>query len=98
MLSINHLTKTYPGDSRALRVVSLEIPPGRFGLAGPDGAGKSTVNQKDETRKMIGDLPQESSALEFVVDTKPTLVGIDPYNKLIDRNPDDNLIAVEEKR
>jgi len=36
--------------------------------------------------------------LEFVVDTKPTLVGIDPYNKLIDRNPDDNLIAVEEKK
>ena len=40
----------------------------------------------------------ENSALEFVVDTKPTLAGIDPYNKLIDRNADDNLIAVEEKK
>jgi ABC-type glutathione transport system ATPase component len=98
VLSIKNLTKTYPGDSRALRGVSLEIPPGMFGLVGPNGAGKSTVNQKDETRKMLGYLPQESWALEFVVDTKPTLVGIDPYNKLIDRNPDDNLIAVEEKK
>ena len=98
MLSIKNLTKTYPGDSRALRGVSLEIPPGMFGLVGPNGAGKSTVNQKDETRKMLGYLPQESWALEFVVDTKPTLVGIDPYNKLVDRNPDANLIAVEEKK
>ena len=98
MLSINDLTKIYPGDSRALRGVSLEIPPGMFGPLGPNGAGKSTVNQKDENGKMFGELPQESSALESVVDTKPTLVGIDPYNKLIDRNPDDNLIAVEEER
>ena len=98
MLSINDLTKIYPGDSRALRGVSLEIPPGMFGLVGPNEAGKSTVNQKDETRKMLGDLTEESSVLEFVVDSKPTLVGIDPYNELINRNPDDNLIAVEEKR
>lgn len=40
----------------------------------------------------------DSSALEFVVDEKPTFAGIDPYNKLIDRNPEDNLIAVEEKK
>ena len=38
------------------------------------------------------------STLEFVVDEKPTFAGIDPYNKLIDRNPEDNLIAVEEKK
>ena len=95
MLSIKNLS---PGDSRALRGVSLEIPRGMFGLVGPNGAGKSTVNQKDETRRMLGYLPQESRALEFVVDTNPTLVGIDPYNKLVDRNPDANLIAVEEKK
>jgi hypothetical protein len=33
-----------------------------------------------------------------VVNEKPTFAGIDPYNKLIDRNPEDNLIAVEEKK
>lgn len=39
-----------------------------------------------------------SSTLEFTVDEKPTFAGIDPYNKLIDRNPEDNLIAVEAKK
>lgn len=34
--------------------------------------------------------------LEFVVDGKPDKAGIDPYNKLIDRIPDDNLKTVEE--
>ena len=31
------------------------------------------------------------ATLEFVVDERPSHVGIDPYNKLIDRNSDDNL-------
>jgi aminopeptidase N len=39
-----------------------------------------------------------SSTVAFIVDEKPTFAGIDPYNKLIDRNPEDNLIAVEEKK
>ncbi len=34
--------------------------------------------------------------LEFVIDGKPEKAGIDPYNKLIDRVPDDNLKTVEE--
>ena len=29
-----------------------------------------------------------------VVDRKPIWVGIDPYNKRIDRNSDDNLVKV----
>ena len=37
----------------------------------------------------------DRSTVEIVVDEKPTFAGIDPYNKLIDRNPEDNLIAVE---
>jgi ABC-type multidrug transport system ATPase subunit len=43
VLSIRDLTKTYPGGVRALRGVSLDIPPGMFGLIGPNGAGKSTL-------------------------------------------------------
>jgi ABC-2 type transport system ATP-binding protein len=43
VLSIQNLTKTYPGGVRALRSINLEIPPGMFGLLGPNGAGKSTL-------------------------------------------------------
>ena len=43
MLSIQNLSKTYPGGVQALRNVSLEIPAGMFGLLGPNGAGKSTL-------------------------------------------------------
>jgi len=37
----------------------------------------------------------DKSTIEVVVDEKPTFAGIDPYNKLIDRNPEDNLIEVK---
>jgi hypothetical protein len=40
---------------------------------------------------------KQSSTLDIVVDEPPTFAGIDPYNKLIDRNPGDNLIATERK-
>ena len=40
--------------------------------------------------------PGESS-FTYTVDKMPIKAGIDPYNKMIDRIPDDNLIAVEEK-
>lgn len=43
MLSIRDLSKTYRGGVRALRGISLDIPPGMFGLIGPNGAGKSTL-------------------------------------------------------
>jgi ABC-type multidrug transport system ATPase subunit len=42
-LTIRHLSKTYPNGTRALKDVSLEVPPGMFGLLGPNGAGKSTL-------------------------------------------------------
>ena len=43
MLTIEGLTKTYPGGVRALDGVSLEIGVGLFGLLGPNGAGKSSL-------------------------------------------------------
>ena len=43
MLVIKDLTKTYSSGVRALRGVSLELPPGVFGLLGPNGSGKTTL-------------------------------------------------------
>jgi ABC-2 type transport system ATP-binding protein len=42
-LSIRNLSKTYANGTRALNDVSLDIPPGMFGLLGRNGAGKSTL-------------------------------------------------------
>ncbi len=39
-------------------------------------------------------ITQEAQTFEIVVDQMPTRAGIDPYNKLIDRIPDDNMIDV----
>lgn len=38
----------------------------------------------------------EEQTFVFQVDTRPVSVGIDPFNKLIDRNPDDNVKSVVE--
>lgn len=42
-------------------------------------------------------LTQPQTTFTFVVNQVPTWAGIDPYNKLIDRNPEDNLVAVEKR-
>ena len=39
-------------------------------------------------------LTQEQNTFEIVVDEMPTRAGIDPYNKLVDRIADDNMIDV----
>ena len=43
MLSIRHLSKTYPNGVLALDDISLDMPAGMFGLLGPNGAGKSSL-------------------------------------------------------
>ena len=42
-LSIRGLSKTYPNGTHALKGISLDVPPGMFGLLGRNGAGKSTL-------------------------------------------------------
>jgi len=39
-------------------------------------------------------LTQERTAFEILVNEMPTRAGIDPYNKLVDRVSDDNMIDV----
>src|SRR3954469_6128136 len=42
-LVIRDLSHRYPNGTIALKHVSLDIPPGMFGLLGRNGAGKSTL-------------------------------------------------------
>ena len=38
-----------------------------------------------------------TQTVSLTVDRRPTHVGVDPYNKRIDRNSDDNLVAISAK-
>lgn len=40
-------------------------------------------------------LTEKETVVELVVDEKPVQAGVDPFNKLIDRNPEDNLTSIE---
>jgi ABC-2 type transport system permease protein len=56
--------------------------------------------KKDEEKPLYlkkEKLTVERKTFEIVVDQEPTLAGIDPYNKLIDRNADDNMIDITKK-
>jgi ABC-2 type transport system ATP-binding protein len=62
-LSIRALSKTYPNGTRALKGISLDVPPGMFGLLGRNGAGKSTLmrilatlQEPDEGTILLGDI------------------------------------------
>ena len=62
-LSILGLSKTYPNGTRALKGISLDVPPGMFGLLGRNGAGKSTLmrilatlQEPDEGTIRLGEL------------------------------------------
>ena len=55
------------------------------------------TGKKDEEKPLYMKkqrLTQPTETFEIVVDSAPTRAGIDPYNKLIDRNADDNMIDV----
>ncbi len=53
------------------------------------------VGKKDEEKPLImrrERMTAEHATYTFVVDQQPTRAGIDPYNKLVDRISDDNMI------
>jgi len=54
------------------------------------GYGESDVIILEKHRLNSG-----KTTLEFIVDKQPEFAGIDPYNKLIDRDSNDNLARVE---
>ncbi|MFA6957563.1 MAG: M1 family aminopeptidase [Thermoanaerobaculia bacterium] len=66
-----------------------------IGVLGPDPKDKvhgAPILYLEKKR-----IDQPKMKFEAVVDSEPAKAGIDPLNKLIDRNPEDNLKAVEKK-
>jgi hypothetical protein len=42
-------------------------------------------------------IEKDQTELTVIVDKQPAQAGIDPLNKLIDRNPEDNMVKVEKR-
>ncbi|MGK2856422.1 MAG: ABC transporter permease/M1 family aminopeptidase [Thermoanaerobaculia bacterium] len=66
-----------------------------IGVLGPDPKDKTRGAPILYLEKKRIDQPKMT--FEVVVDSEPAKAGIDPLNKLIDRNPEDNLKTVEKK-
>lgn len=45
IIKIENLTKIYPGNTKAINHLTLNVPRGIFGLLGPNGSGKTTLIQ-----------------------------------------------------
>lgn len=58
---------------------------------GKKGFSKASVLQVERRPLTSG-----TQQITFVLPTEPTWVGVDPYNKRIDRNSDDNLVSVND--
>ena len=63
------------------------IDVGVFGARGKDDPPEGKVLLLEKRHLQGGE-----AVLELVVDQEPVRAGIDPFNKLIDRNPEDNLV------
>jgi hypothetical protein len=77
--------------------VETEIPiddwidVGVFGERQENGKKEETVLFLEKRR-----ITETDVTFELVVDEKPVRAGIDPYNKLVDRNSDDNVKKVSQ--
>lgn len=67
-----------------------------IGLFGEDIVNDDGVTIKNPLYFELKWLKSGDNTFTIITDKKPLKAGIDPYNKLIDRNSDDNLKTVEE--
>ncbi len=72
--------------------ISDEIDVGIFGEVKKNGKSEQTVLYMQKHKITTRDVN-----VEAVVDSKPVRAGIDPYNKLVDRKSDDNVVDVTER-
>ncbi|MCC5859250.1 MAG: ABC transporter ATP-binding protein [Ectothiorhodospiraceae bacterium] len=86
-LVIEHLSKTYPNGTRALKDIDLTIGKGMFGLLGENGAGKSTLmriiatlQDPDSGSIRFGDIDvlKQPNALRKVLGYLPQEFGVHP--------------------
>ena len=86
-LKIEGVSKTYPNGVQALKNVTLNIPPGMFGLLGPNGSGKSTLmriiatlQEPDTGTIQLGDLNvvQQKDAVRRTLGYLPQEFGVYP--------------------
>lgn len=87
------LSFTPEGKTRALKSLPLAdyIEVGVFGEENEE-TGKEKVLYLKKMK-----VSEISNSFDIIVDEKPVEAGIDPYNKLIDRNSDDNRSRLSEK-
>ena len=67
-----------------------------IGLFGEDITNEDGVTIKNPLSFNLKWLAPGDNTFTMITEEKPLKAGIDPYNKLIDRNSDDNLKSVEE--
>ena len=74
------------GEGREQEVpLSMDVDIGVLG----EEQGESKVPEIIYLKKH--QLTGDSQSLKLIVDRKPRSVGVDPFNKLVDRNPEDNI-------
>ncbi len=88
--------KIYYDDTGKEREVSKVKNLIDIGLFGEDVVDEDGVTIKNPLYFETKWLKPGDTTFTMVTDEKPLKSGVDPYNKLIDRNSDDNLISVEE--
>jgi hypothetical protein len=93
-LTVDTRKLTYDGNGnetgRPTEASLIEI-----GIFGPDGKNQYGMTQKQPLYLQKRWLEPGRHEIEIIVDALPVKAGIDPYNKLMDRITDDNLIEVE---
>ncbi|MEZ5040119.1 MAG: M1 family aminopeptidase [Saprospiraceae bacterium] len=67
-----------------------------IGIFGEDGKNEKGMKKMEPIYLQKHWIKPGENSLEFTIDSKPVKAGIDPYNKLIDRISDDNMIPAEE--
>ena len=88
--------KIYYDDAGREREIDKKKNLVDIGLFGEDVVNDEQVTIKDPFYFELKWLEPGDNKFTIITDEKPLKAGIDPYNKLIDRNSDDNLKSIEE--